>query len=490
MAYTPLYGIQDPNARYQGEDQWAAQQWAAPWIANPNVDYGPAPESGFMPMFDNSGKFIGWQDGNNSFYEIDPTTGDLGNRQSWVPGINTNRGKWGELVAKGLLATMFGAAAGGAAGIFAPDPTSWTGIGLAGSGGGSAAGGVAKGITDATTSAAQFAAADAAQLASQGLSSAQIQQVLIGSGLDPFIAADAAQLAAQGIGEASILQNLTAAHGTNLTGGAGAIMPAPGVHGYTTAPNTTFLPNGTQVPLAGQPGWDPGTGGTSLPGVNSPGTNTPGSPGTSTPGSPNAPNVPGSPGGGNNTTNGSSPVGVLDWLMRMYDSYNKGQRSEKNADEMFKWANKIFGRSGDFENMLMNTYTNPDSYLQGPEGQSLNRIVQNQALRTDARAGNLSNDTNRSVVLQDRMMQGLGNYRTGLSRDAALGRNSSAVALDAVGKALKEETNASQWYTPLTYGSGQSGTPNVGGTVTDIWNQVKNLGGVAQDAWKWFSGQG
>ena len=64
---------------------------------------------------------------------------------------------------------------------------------------------------------AAFVAQDAAQLAAQGLSEAQIAQVLQGAGVESFIAADAAQLAAQGFTPGVISQNLAqSATGMNI----------------------------------------------------------------------------------------------------------------------------------------------------------------------------------------------------------------------------------------------------------------------------------
>lgn len=64
---------------------------------------------------------------------------------------------------------------------------------------------------------AAFVAQDAAQLYAQGLSEAQIAQVLQGAGVESFIAADAAQLAAQGFTPGVISQNLAqSATGMNI----------------------------------------------------------------------------------------------------------------------------------------------------------------------------------------------------------------------------------------------------------------------------------
>jgi hypothetical protein len=56
------------------------------------------------------------------------------------------------------------------------------------------------------TGAAEFAAADAAGLASQGLSSGQITETLIASGIDDFVAADLGSLASQGISSNQMAQ--------------------------------------------------------------------------------------------------------------------------------------------------------------------------------------------------------------------------------------------------------------------------------------------
>jgi len=64
---------------------------------------------------------------------------------------------------------------------------------------------------------AAFVGQDAAQLYAQGLSEAQIAQVLQGAGVESFIAADAAQLAAQGFTPGVISQNLAqSATGMNI----------------------------------------------------------------------------------------------------------------------------------------------------------------------------------------------------------------------------------------------------------------------------------
>lgn len=69
------------------------------------------------------------------------------------------------------------------------------------SGGSAYIGGEIFGSSGSTTptGGAEFAAADAANLASQGLSSGQIAETLVASGIDDFVAADLANLASQGI---------------------------------------------------------------------------------------------------------------------------------------------------------------------------------------------------------------------------------------------------------------------------------------------------
>jgi hypothetical protein len=182
------------------------------------------------------------------------------------------------------------------------------------------------------------------------------------------------------------------------------------------------------------------------------------------------PNPSGQPGGQ------QMQPGILDMLIRAFDAYNKNSTGQKYIE----WADKIFGQSAPFEQQLMNTFTNPSGWLEGPEGQALNRITQNQLLRTDSKAGNLSNDTSRSQLLQDYMMQGLNNYRDKLQQGASLGRNASAVALGAMGQGNRMMDS---FYTPFTYGAGQQGGQS---PVSGIINDIRAIGGGIKDLWSWL----
>ena len=73
-----------------------------------------------------------------------------------------------------------------------------------------------------------------------------------------------------------------------------------------------------------------------------------------------------------------------------------------------------------FIDALRNTYTNPQSFLEGPEYQAASRIALDALQRQDAAGGRLGNDVNRQRLMQDHAMQWLGNYRQGLSNSAGL----------------------------------------------------------------------
>ena len=376
-----------------------------------------------------------------------------------------------------MIALMAGGAMAAYSGLLGPEMAGFASAPGANTGIFSGLSTVAGGAANAGVSAAEFAAADAAQLAAQGLSETQIAQVLTSTGLDPFIAADAAQLAAQGLNEAAIMQNITASYGTELTGGAGAYMQGGGAYGYAPGVGTTFDEAGNVINLRDTPGYNappesPGPG----DGIDNAGPPTP-------PGDPGKlPNPPGGPPGNNVNPNPNDP-NWLNYLLSMVDMWNKYQGGKDQMEFFNNWTNKIFGQSDKFENMLMGTYTDPKAWLTGPEGQALNSIVQNQNLRTDARAGNLSNDTNRSVVLQNKMMQGLNDYRGGLTNAANIGRSQSGAVMRGAGEAFKGFQDSRNFYTPIT----TAGGTNQAG-LQDIWNMGKDIWKTGREFWDWING--
>lgn len=68
-----------------------------------------------------------------------------------------------------------------------------------------------------------------------------------------------------------------------------------------------------------------------------------------------------------------------------------------------------------YGNMLKQTYTDPLSYLKGPEYQSIQNVAGDYLQRKDAAGGSLANNFGRQAKLQDLAMSNLSNYRSGLA---------------------------------------------------------------------------
>lgn len=68
-----------------------------------------------------------------------------------------------------------------------------------------------------------------------------------------------------------------------------------------------------------------------------------------------------------------------------------------------------------YGNLLKQTYTDPSSYLSGPEYQSIQNVTGDYLQRKDAAGGSLANNFGRQAKLNDLAMSNLGNYRAGLS---------------------------------------------------------------------------
>lgn len=87
--YTPKKGIfQEYNFGYGGGDY---EQLQTPrekydngmWKADPNVDYGQAPEAGFHPVFDREGNHYGWEEPHSFSTGGSGLFGDFGKTNSW-----------------------------------------------------------------------------------------------------------------------------------------------------------------------------------------------------------------------------------------------------------------------------------------------------------------------------------------------------------------------------------------------------------------------
>jgi len=210
-------------------------------------------------------------------------------------------------------------------------------------------------------------------------------------------------------------------------------------------------------------------------------------PNPSGPGGPPIP--PGGPGGGGGNPN--APGGNFDpfnTLLTLADMYNKWAMGNNVRDTMSAWADKAYGKSGEFENTLLNTYTNPAAYYAGPEFTSLRDIVSKRSNRTAANIGGLTNPTVPDYVTTKALVENMNNYRTGLTGAANVGRAATGEAIRGMGEALKGQQQAASWYTPATFNAGNSGSNNPLQTVNNTVGTVKNFWDWGNQAWNWAKG--
>jgi len=131
MSYTPLKGKWNSMAGVTEQAPGSPEQGY--WTADPNVDYGQAPEAGMGQFFDQEGNFAGWTGGKvgdsgsglfGSFggdqtvrqYHIDPTTGQLlaPTTQTHTPSRNSGTSFMSYAVPIAMMAGLGAGAAGGA----------------------------------------------------------------------------------------------------------------------------------------------------------------------------------------------------------------------------------------------------------------------------------------------------------------------------------------------------------------------------------------
>lgn len=93
-----------------------------------------------------------------------------------------------------------------------------------------------------------------------------------------------------------------------------------------------------------------------------------------------------------------------------------GSVQQRNyGQDLLERADNATPNRGFYEDQLRQSYEDPTSWTQGPEGQALLNTVHNQLQRRDAAGGTLANSTGRQSLMQDRMLTGINQYRTGLA---------------------------------------------------------------------------
>lgn len=127
---------------------------------------------------------------------------------------------------------------------------------------------------------------------------------------------------------------------------------------------------------------------------------------------------------------------------------------------MRNFANQQNVNRQGFIDALRNTYTNPESFLSGPEYQAASRIALDALQRQDAAGGRLGNDVNRQRLMQDHAFAALQNYRTGLTNafsgtPAALGDQSAGIGAqyNLLNSLLYENNRQSRPRTAISIGA-------------------------------------
>lgn len=192
-------------------------------------------------------------------------------------------------------------------------------------------------------------------------------------------------------------------------------------------------------------------------------------------------------GGGNRPTGQSTgnsmtnPDGSINWGNLLSGvggaayNYNQQDRYASAMKDMYTQATQ---RAQPFLDRLNQSYTDPSSYLKGPEYSAIKDIEQNRIDRQASAQGRLSNPTDRDVLMQKFAMQNLSNYRQGLAGTAenmfsTAGRMAPMFQSGATADAAR--------------GAGAFGLLGQGGTNGGIpWQQ---LGQAGSDAWQQYGPQ-
>ncbi len=149
---------------------------------------------------------------------------------------------------------------------------------------------------------------------------------------------------------------------------------------------------------------------------------------------------------------GNEGVGTLLELLAANYQYQNNQRTQDKLMEMYK----PYDQAGQGLLARLNeSYSNPESYLQGPEYQAIQKTVHNQLSRSDAAGGRNANSIGRQAKLQELAMGNLGTYREGLSRDAR-GLGAIGTGQGAYNAQMMNTTNAAPLFNTLAgmYGGG------------------------------------
>lgn len=162
-----------------------------------------------------------------------------------------------------------------------------------------------------------------------------------------------------------------------------------------------------------------------------------------------------------------------------------GSNAQENyADQLNQFIQEMRSNANPYMTRLQESYTNPQAYLESPEMQARLGIEANKLTGIDASKGRLSNDIQRTKLLQDYGMSALNDYRTGLRNTVQNLWNPNQVFQ---AQALMGAADAAK-YSDLArlLGQGTQGGFSVGNTVNDI-KSIIDAGGDLWDFIKdWF----
>jgi hypothetical protein len=183
----------------------------------------------------------------------------------------------------------------------------------------------------------------------------------------------------------------------------------------------------------------------------------------------------GGTGGGNQMNNvGGNANGLLGLLSAIY-----GARQSKEYAEMLRQiAGQMQEQASPYINKLRESYENPNAYLQSPEMQAILSLEANRLAGIDASQGRLSNDINRTAKLQQLAQSRLADYRRGLQQSIERMYQPMAVA-SLFREAAGRQANAWQGI-PQFFGAG--------GSVDNVWNDIRNVINTGKDIWDVISG--
>lgn len=182
----------------------------------------------------------------------------------------------------------------------------------------------------------------------------------------------------------------------------------------------------------------------------------------------------------NNGGSMTNPDGSINWanlIGNLGSAWYSQNRMNNYGGDLQGMFTRMENNAAPFLNRLSESYSNPDSYLKGPEYQALQGLEEDRLNRRAGASGRLGNDIDRDVLLQKYAQQQLGQYRQGLqsSVDSLYGNAARYAPLYQAGSTARNASGA-----PLFGMMGQGNTGNgQGGGIP--WSQLWNAGSGAWD---------